>query len=173
MTRKTNYRYTVFETKYGHAAVVYKEAPFFLVKIILPRKDRDDVILEIDKEATHGKNEKTDIVIRAIIDYFEGKPTPSFWDIFDFGALTSLEIEVLNALSQIPFGELTTYKSLAENIGRPKAARFVGNVMAKNPFPILIPCHRVIKSDKSYGKFGGGVELKKAMIRLEQQTLKI
>lgn len=87
------------------------------------------------------------------------------------GGLTRLQQSVLAATASIPCGELRSYKDIAEAIDRPRAYRFVGTTLGENPFPIVIPCHRVIRSDGSYGQFGGGTDLKRKMIELEASTI--
>jgi len=62
---------------------------------------------------------------------------------------------------------LRSYRDIAVAVGRPRAYRFVGTTLANNPFPILIPCHRVIRSDGSFGLFGGGSDMKRKLIELE------
>ena len=74
---------------------------------------------------------------------------------------------VLLETIRIPRGSVTSYGDLAKKISAPGAARAVGSALAKNPFPLIIPCHRVVKSDGSVGQFGGGTEFKKALLRLE------
>ena len=69
--------------------------------------------------------------------------------------LTSFECKVLKATLEIPLGETRTYAWVAKRIGKPKAVRAVGAVLRKNPYPIIIPCHRVIRSDGSLGKYAG------------------
>jgi O-6-methylguanine DNA methyltransferase len=80
--------------------------------------------------------------------------------------------KVLTALSRVPYGRVISYSDLAARAGFPGAARAVGTVMAKNPLPLLIPCHRVIKADGSTGQFGGGVDLKKKLLDLEGTRFK-
>ncbi|UCD31652.1 MAG: methylated-DNA--[protein]-cysteine S-methyltransferase [Desulfobacterales bacterium] len=70
-------------------------------------------------------------------------------------------------IGDIPYGQLKSYKEIAAAIQRPRAYRFVGSTLAINPYPILIPCHRVIRSDSSFGRFGGGAELKRKLIEME------
>jgi len=89
------------------------------------------------------------------------------WDWLDFGSATRLQKAVYHATFRIPRGQTRSYRRIAETIGRPGASRFVGNTMAKNPFPVLIPCHRVIRSNGSLGRFGGGEDLKRAMLEIE------
>jgi methylated-DNA-[protein]-cysteine S-methyltransferase len=74
---------------------------------------------------------------------------------------------VLNALRSVPYGSTISYRDLACITGKSKASRAVGNAMAANPLPILIPCHRVIKTDGNLGEFGGGSQLKKKLLNLE------
>jgi methylated-DNA-[protein]-cysteine S-methyltransferase len=106
----------------------------------------------------------------ALRDYFDGRIAEVSrlpWDWLDFGRLTALERRVLFATARIPPGHTLSYKELAESVERPRAYRFVGTTMAKNPFPVVIPCHRVIRSDQSVGKFGGGSDMKRKMIEME------
>jgi len=64
-------------------------------------------------------------------------------------------------------GYVSTYSRIAKSIGVPKGARAVGNALANNPFPLIIPCHRVIRSDGRLGGFGGGLEMKKKLLENE------
>ena len=68
---------------------------------------------------------------------------------------TKFEIKVWNSISKIPRGEVRTYKELAIQINRPKSARAVANACGKNPYPVKIPCHRVIRSDGKLGGYSG------------------
>ncbi len=68
----------------------------------------------------------------------------------------------------MPYGETRSYKWLAGEAGSPRAYRAVGQAMAKNPFPLVVPCHRVVASDGSLGGFSGGLDLKKALLDLER-----
>jgi len=72
-------------------------------------------------------------------------------------------------VAHIPYGQTRSYKAIAEEIGLPNACRFVGSSVAKNPFPLLIPCHRVIRNDGRIGKFGGGTEMKRQLLNLESR----
>jgi len=81
---------------------------------------------------------------------------------------TPFQLEVWKALCKIPYGELVSYKTIAQTIGNPKAVRAVGGANGKNPIPIIIPCHRVIGSDGSLTGFGGGLETKKRLINIER-----
>ena len=82
---------------------------------------------------------------------------------------TNFQKMVWTELKKIPFGEIRTYKEIAVAIGKPKAARAVANACGKNPYPIIIPCHRVVRSDGTIGGYtgGGGVEKKRQLLRQE------
>ena len=82
---------------------------------------------------------------------------------------TNFQKMVWTELKKIPFGETRTYKEIAIAIGKPKAARAVANACGKNPYPIIIPCHRVVRSDGTIGGFtgDGGVEKKRQLLRQE------
>ncbi|MFH0727604.1 MAG: methylated-DNA--[protein]-cysteine S-methyltransferase [Pseudomonadota bacterium] len=84
---------------------------------------------------------------------------------------TAFQLKVWDALKTIPYGQLVSYKSIAEAIGNPKAARAVGGATGKNPVPLLVPCHRVIGSDDSLTGFGGGLEIKRRLIDLERSRI--
>ncbi len=82
---------------------------------------------------------------------------------------TEFQKKVWTAISKIPKGKVITYKELAKKIGRPLAVRAVGNAVGANPYPITIPCHRVIKTDGSLGGYSGkgGVKTKLKLLRKE------
>ena len=82
---------------------------------------------------------------------------------------TEFQVSVLEALQKIPYGETTSYGEIARRIGRPKAVRAVGAANGRNPIPIVVPCHRVIGSTGDLTGFGGGLDTKEALLRLEAE----
>jgi len=84
---------------------------------------------------------------------------------------TKFQLEVWNALMEIPYGETRSYKQLAERIGRPRACRAVGQAANKNPLPIVIPCHRLVGSNGSLTGYAGGIEIKRRLLELERRHL--
>ncbi len=87
----------------------------------------------------------------------------------DLEGFTPLGMQILAACRAIPFGEIRTYRQLAASVGQPGAARFAGNMMARNPLPLVIPCHRVVGSDRRLHGFGapGGLVTKAWLLTLE------
>ncbi len=84
--------------------------------------------------------------------------------------LTKFQWKVLKVAANIPLGETRTYKWVAEKVGSPKAVRAVGQALRRNPYPIIIPCHRVIKQDGSLGGYAGGSgERKGELLKMEQE----
>lgn len=106
---------------------------------------------------------------RQLEDYFDGR-RQGFSLSLDVERATPFQRRVLDACAAIPYGETRTYADLAREAGRPDAARAVGNVMARNPLPILIPCHRVICSDGRLGEYGAGRHVKAYLLELESRS---
>ncbi len=91
----------------------------------------------------------------------------------DLEGYTQLAQQILDTCRVIPYGEVMTYRQLAASVGRPDAARFAGNMMARNPLPLVIPCHRVVGSDRHLHGFGapGGLNTKAWLLSLEGHTI--
>ena len=85
--------------------------------------------------------------------------------------LTAFEWQVLQATLTIPLGETRSYQWVAKKIGRPKAVRAVGSALRKNPYPLIIPCHRVVRSDGTLGKYAGKMDGKKAKLLATEQGI--
>ncbi len=85
----------------------------------------------------------------------------------DISRVTGFTKLVLQRTQKIPYGRTINYRQLASALGRPHACRAAGNSLGKNPVPIIIPCHRVIKADGSPGGFSSGVERKELLLKLE------
>jgi len=97
--------------------------------------------------------------------YFDGLPVDFAIPVRLSGS--AFETSVWNALRRVPWGHTVSYAEVALMIGRPKAARAVGNACGQNPLPIIIPCHRVICADGQLGGYTGGIEIKKTLLRIE------
>ncbi len=105
---------------------------------------------------------------RQLGEYFAG--TRKTFDLPLRLSGTEFQVSVLEALQTIPYGETTSYGAIAKQIGRPKAVRAVGAANGRNPIPIVVPCHRVIGSGGDLTGFGGGLDTKEALLRLEAEN---
>ncbi len=104
---------------------------------------------------------------RQLDEYFEGRRRLFELDL-DLGLATKpFSRRVLEELARVPYGEVTTYGTLAARAGAPRAARAVGTVMNRNPIPIVLPCHRVVGASGSLVGYGGGLERKQTLLQLE------
>src|SRR3990170_3876093 len=104
-----------------------------------------------------------------LAEYLAGRRT--FFAVpLDLAGLPSFQRRVLAAARRIPFGATASYAELARRIGRPRAARAVGNALGANPVPVLVPCHRVVRGDGTWGPYAFGGAMKTALLRLERTT---
>ncbi len=104
--------------------------------------------------------------VAQITEYFEGKRREFHVTLNPQG--TDFQKRVWRRLSEIPYGELRTYKGIARAMGNEKAARAVGMANSHNPIPLIIPCHRVIGTDGGLTGFAHGLDMKERLIRMEQ-----
>lgn len=111
-------------------------------------------------EAVELSRSKRSAAADELREYFAGK-RKSFDVPVDWSSLGGFQRDVLKLLSGVPYGSLTSYGELARRLRKPAAARAVGGAMAKNPIPILLPCHRVVAADGSLGGFSGGIGVKR------------
>jgi len=102
-------------------------------------------------------------------DYFKGEKVPFDYPL-NLLKSTSFQRRVWREVCKIPYGKTSSYQEIAKRIGSPASARAVGQALRKNPLPLIIPCHRVIRSDGSLGGFSQGIEWKKRLLRLEKST---
>jgi methylated-DNA-[protein]-cysteine S-methyltransferase len=161
--------YTVFKTKPGWIGILASNTG--LRAVTLPQTTRQKALdtlgqqvkqVELSPELFSGLEQR-------LKDYYAGKKT-TFADELDFSKATPFQRQVYEAARTIPCGETRSYGWIAKQIGKPKAARAVGQALGKNPFLVIVPCHRVIAGDGTLGGFGGGLEMKQKLLELEKQT---
>lgn len=117
-------------------------------------------ILSADRELIHN-------TITQLDEYFSRQRTA--FDLHIGLSGTEFQKSVLCELTKLPYGIRCSYQNIADRIGRAKSVRAVANAIASNPVSILIPCHRVIRTDNSMGGYAGGAEAKKYLLELEAQ----
>jgi methylated-DNA-[protein]-cysteine S-methyltransferase len=147
--------------------------PRGLARVAFEEEDRDRVLSQIAREISPRILESagaTDEVRRELEEFFEAERTRFALKV-DRRLIHGIAREVLRATSRIPYGQMSTYGSVARQIGRPTAARAVGRALGSNPIPIVIPCHRVIGASGSLTGYGGGLDRKVALLELEGSLL--
>ncbi len=119
------------------------------------------------KQCNHAETPLLSHVRRELWEYFEGR-RKTFPDIVLAPNGTPFQKAVWQALNQIPYGETRTYQQIAQAIGKPNAARAVGNACNRNPIAILQPCHRVVGTGGNLTGYAGGLPIKEQLLSLEQ-----
>jgi methylated-DNA-[protein]-cysteine S-methyltransferase len=109
---------------------------------------------------------RLDTVRRELDEYFEGE-RHDFDVPIDWSLTTGFTQKVLRATAAIPFGSVSSYAGVAADAGSPRATRAAGNALGSNPIPIVVPCHRVLRSGGKLGGYTGGLEKKEHLLRLE------
>lgn len=102
--------------------------------------------------------------------YYVGEPV-TFSAELDLEGYTPFERRVWSVTSHIPYGQTRPYSWVAKEAGSPRAYRAVGAALAKNPIPIVIPCHRVLRKDGTLGGYGGGLDMKRRLLEMEARTM--
>lgn len=143
--------------------VAWATTPRGVCAIVLPRPTRDSALTALG--AASGRADESDLGAR--LTAFYGGESPEFGDVpLDLVGETRFQADVRRIVRSIPRGQTLTYGEVAREAGRPGAARAVGQVMATNPVPPLVPCHRVVATT-GLGGFGGGLDLKRRLLQLE------
>jgi methylated-DNA-[protein]-cysteine S-methyltransferase len=158
-------RYHNIPSKFGEVRVVWRQDDHgpSVIEIVLPNRSTT---------TPHNvggplRHPALDPLCQAIDRFLLGEPVGFPMDLLDSSQCSPFQWQVLSAEMTIPRGSVGSYSSLAEHIGCPKAARAVGTALARNPFPLVIPCHRTVRSDGSLGGFGGGLDMKQALLQME------
>ena len=160
-------RFHICETELGWIGVVI--SPAGLRAMTLPHRSRNDALGEV--LALGASEEARESALNGLPDrlrrYGRGEAV-AFPDALDFNGVSPFQRAVSEATRDIPRGQTCSYGELAARVGRPGGARAVGQAMAHNPWPIVVPCHRVVASDGGLGGYGGGLDMKERLLRLER-----
>lgn len=172
MDSQKYYQYSLFKTRWGWFGILGCESG--LLRTCLPMAFKEAAqrrLLSGIKDAVPAKNTFRRLE-KDILAYYKGRYVDFSEIAVCLDGLTTFQQEVLAALRQVTYGHTVSYGELARRVKNPNAARAIGTVMAQNPLPLIIPCHRVIKTDGSLGYFSaaGGVDTKKRMLDLEKSV---
>jgi len=122
--------------------------------------NKENIVFELSKSNEY---------LTQLKDYFNGNRKHFDLPLILVG--TSFQRKVWEYIQHIPFGETQTYNEVAQGIGHPNAQRAVGNALHTNPIPIIVPCHRVVRTDGGLGGFGLGIDVKQKLLDLERKHL--
>jgi len=140
-----------------------------LVRVAYAKEDHDHVLQtlsdRISPRVLHHPT-RLDATARELDEYFTGRRR-TFDVTLDWRLVAGFRATVLRHLTDIEYGHTASYATLAELAGHPKAIRAVGTACATNPLPVVVPCHRVVRSDGSMGGYLGGSEAKATLLQLE------
>ena len=156
---------------FGNVGIVWRKKNDIptAVSIFLPSESEgmDDLVRQAFPDAVRKSHGIIDAICTGIQDLLSGRETAFSEEILDMSLCGEFQRKVLRRCMLIPRGRVSTYGRLAERTGIPKGARAVGRILARNPYPLIIPCHRVIRADGDLCGFGGGLKMKKALLGME------
>ena len=156
----------IVETEVGFVGLVISDQG--LRHTTLPRTTRDRALTDVAELGATRAAPETDV--RGISNDVQTLGAGRHADLsryVDWHGVTPFQRAVLEQTMRIPLGETRSYGEIAELAGSPRAARAVGRVMATNPLPFIVPCHRVIGSDGTLHGYGGGLDLKERLLKVE------
>ena len=157
----------IFRTSWGWCGVTATAVG--VRQVILPQPNRLAALQCLGNKLP-GNAPLAEAAAQQLQEYFQQRRR-KFTVPVDISTLPTFTQRVLAGCAAIPWGTTRTYGQLAAQVGRPGAARAVGQALGRNPVPILIPCHRVIRADGGLGGFGAGLEMKRRLLELEGITL--
>jgi methylated-DNA-[protein]-cysteine S-methyltransferase len=141
-----------------------------LVRVGLPAQDEDAVLEQlaerISPRVLHASRDSLTQTRRELDEYFDGS-RQIFGVPLDWRLSSGFRREVLRATAEIPYGSTASYRDVATRAGSPNAVRAAGTALATNPLPIVVPCHRVLRTGGGLGGYGGGPQAKAALLHLE------
>jgi methylated-DNA-[protein]-cysteine S-methyltransferase len=165
--------YALVSTACGWVGIVWSDRGVRRLNLPVQTEKEAMALLCIGNATDLDKGEANGPLRRQLTDYFNGNKT-GFDCTLDLSGSTPFRRQVWKATMEIPYGQVRSYKWVAERIGKPSACRAVGRALAANPLPPVIPCHRVIRSDGGPGGFGGAsadVKTKLMMLSMEGYRL--
>jgi methylated-DNA-[protein]-cysteine S-methyltransferase len=159
--------YTEVDSPFG--PLLLARTPRGLVRVGFVKEGFDKVLEDLSSRVSPrvlAAPAQLDDVRRQLDEYFKGGRRR--FDVpLDWQLSKGFKLGVLRATARIPYGKVATYSQMAEKAGNVHASRAAGNALGSNPIPIVVPCHRVLRTGGNLGGYGGGLEMKEALLRLE------
>lgn len=160
--------YEDHETPVGTLRIAATDAG--VVRVVLPAEDPDEAVARLAARISARIVRAPAAVVtdarRELDEYFAGERR-CFAVPLDWALTRDFRREVLRATARVPYGGTASYAQVAADAGSPRAVRAAGTALATNPLPIVVPCHRVVRSDGALGRYLGGVEMKSELLRIE------
>jgi len=159
--------YATADSPYGQIKLA--ATPRGVVSVGLPNQDEESFLARLATRISPRVLEnpaRLDEARRELERYFEGE-LRDFDLPLDWQLTHGFRRKVLRQTAKIPFGETRSYTEMAVRAGSPRAVRAAGSALGSNPIPIIVPCHRVLRTGGALGGYGGGLELKEALLQLE------
>jgi methylated-DNA-[protein]-cysteine S-methyltransferase len=165
------YRRIIKLTPFGSVGVIWSSihSSVRITRVLLskPGFSAEERVNRLYPDSRNSSCMEIEAVATGIRAFLEGEDIVLPLDALDLDRCPAFQRAVLRAEHGIPWGSLSTYKLIAAHLGKPKGARAVGNALATNPFPLIVPCHRAIRSDRHLGGYQGGLEMKRALLERE------
>ncbi len=159
--------YTTTDSPFG--PLLLATTPRGLVRVGLPNQDADELLADLSARVSPRVLEAPaalDEARRELELYFEGKLTE--FDLpLDWQLSKDFRRRVLRAIARIPYGQTRSYTEMAKRAGNERAVRAAGTACGSNPIPLVVPCHRVLRTSGALGGYGGGLPMKEKLLRLE------
>jgi methylated-DNA-[protein]-cysteine S-methyltransferase len=159
--------YATTDSPFG--ALLLAKTPRGLVRVGLPNQDQDGLLVDLSERVSPRVLEapaQLDEVRRELDLYFAGK-LDSFGLPLDWRLSGGFRQRVLRAINRIPYGQTRSYTEMARKAGNERAVRAAGTACGSNPIPLVVPCHRVLRTGGALGGYGGGLPMKQALLELE------
>lgn len=159
--------YTTADSPFG--TLLLASTPRGLVRVGLPNQDGEEVLADLAVRVSPRVLEapgRLDEARRELDLYFEGR-LRDFDLSLDWQLTEGFRGKVQHAIAKIPYGQTRTYTEMAASAGNERAVRAAGTACGSNPLPIVVPCHRVLRTGGALGGYGGGLPMKKALLELE------
>jgi methylated-DNA-[protein]-cysteine S-methyltransferase len=159
--------YTTTDSPFG--PLLLATTPRGLVRVGLPNQDADELLVDLAARVSPRVLEapaQLDEARHELDLYFEGKLTD--FDLpLDWQLSRDFRRRVLRAIARIPYGQTRSYTQMAKSAGNERAVRAAGTACGSNPIPLVVPCHRVLRTGGALGGYGGGLPMKAELLRLE------
>jgi methylated-DNA-[protein]-cysteine S-methyltransferase len=162
--------YATADSPFG--TLLLAKTPQGLVRVGLPNEDFEPMLADLAGRISPRILEapaRLDEERRELDDYFTGR-RHGFELPIDWQLSHGFHLRARQGIAAIPYGETRTYTDLARGAGNERAVRAAGSACSRNPIPLVVPCHRVLRSDGSLGGYAGGLEMKERLLEMEDQT---